>query len=107
MMANGTTATFGKCEQCAGSKWEMSIKPMLHLLRLIGPLFTHIFGSNLFLANLDCGAGPIEIMGDAAGLITQSTAAQRSLLHSIATVYRCGPPAFHSSQMRFSQISNF
>ena len=52
--------------QFAGSKGVVSLKPMLHLLHLIGLLFVHIFGSNLFLANLDCG-GPIEIMADAAG----------------------------------------
>ena len=69
MMENCRIATFGKCVQCAGVKGgivSLGLKPMLHLLHLIGLLFVHIFGSNLFLANLDCG-GPIEIMADAAG----------------------------------------
>ena len=99
------TTTFGK--SAPRSKRQMPIRPMLHLLRIIGPLSTHIFGSNLFLANLDCGGGPIEIMGDAAGLmITQSTA-QRSLLQSIATVYKVGAVPPHISfitKMRFSPI---
>ena len=64
MMENGMIATFVCNAQ--GSTGIMSLKPMLHLLRLIGLLFVHIFGSNLFLGNLDCG-GPIEIMADAAG----------------------------------------